>query len=71
VKSYGNNKSGFSFLQTTYGSTSVHGPYARFISGTMWEWFTKYGVLKENYIQAMEHETTTKEKSQIEHAQIF
>jgi hypothetical protein len=29
----------------------------------MWEWFTKDGVLKENYIQSMEHGTT--KKSQI------
>ncbi len=67
MKSYENNKSAFSFLQINYGSPSVHGPYTRFINGTMWEWFTKYVVLKENYIQAMEHETT-KKKSQIEHA---
>jgi len=26
----------------------------------MWEWFTKDGVLKENYIQSMEHGTTKK-----------
>jgi hypothetical protein len=29
----------------------------------MWEWFTKDGALKENYIQPMEHGTT--KKSQI------
>jgi hypothetical protein len=30
----------------------------------MWEWFTKNGVLKENYIQAIECGTTKKNSKQ-------
>jgi hypothetical protein len=30
----------------------------------MWEWFTKEGVLKENYIQAIERRTIVKNPKQ-------
>jgi hypothetical protein len=33
---------------------------AKLITGTMWEWFTKEGALKENYIIATQHETSMK-----------
>jgi hypothetical protein len=37
-------------LQIVYRSLGIPSPYAEFIKGTMWEWFTKDGVLKEIYI---------------------
>jgi hypothetical protein len=49
MKRYGNNKFVFTFLQIVYKPLSVPSPYAKFTRGTMWEWFTKDGVLKENY----------------------
>jgi hypothetical protein len=50
VKRYGNDKFALTFLQIVYKSLGVPSPYAKFIKGTMWEWFTKDGVLKEIYI---------------------
>ncbi len=34
--------------------------YAKLTTGTMWEWFTKEGALKENYIIATQHKTSMK-----------
>ncbi len=62
-KRYGNKQITFTLLQTIYKSLGVFNLYARLTNWTMWEWFTKDGALKENYIQPMEHGTT--KKSQI------
>ncbi len=64
LKSYGNNKSIFTFLQTPYKSPCIPNPYSKLTRGTMWEWFTKDGVLKENYIQATECRTIVKNPKQ-------
>ncbi len=64
VKRYGNNKSTLTFLQTLYKSLGVPNPYANLTRGTMWEWFTKDGVLKENYIQIKECRTIAKNPKQ-------
>jgi hypothetical protein len=39
-------------------------PYAKLIREAMWEWFTKDGVLKENYIQTIERNTIVKNPKQ-------
>ncbi len=58
VKRYGNNKFVFTFLQTAYKSLDIPSPYAKLSRGTMWGWFTNNGVIKENYIRAIEHGTS-------------
>jgi hypothetical protein len=58
MKRYGNDIIIFSLLQISYRSLGVPNPYARLISGTMWEWFTKDGVLKKKSIQATNYGTT-------------
>ncbi len=64
MKRCGRNRSTFTFLQTLNKSSSALSPCARLTSGTMWEWFTKDGVLKENYIQATKSGTTKKNPKQ-------
>jgi len=64
MKRYGNNKTTITFLQNPYKSPCVFSPYVKLTSGTMREWFTKDGMLKENYIQVMECETTKKDPKQ-------
>ncbi len=39
---------------------SIPNSYARLTKGTMGKWFTKDGVLKENYIQIVDCGTTMK-----------
>ncbi len=60
MKKYGNNKIVLTFLQNAYKSLGVPGPYAKLIRNTMWEWFTKEGELKENYMETTQHGTTMK-----------
>jgi hypothetical protein len=35
-------------------------PYAKVPKSTMWEWFTKEGELKENYMEAAQRKTEVK-----------
>ncbi len=51
VKKYKNNKTIITFLQNVYKSLGVPSPYAKLTRSTMWEWFTKEGELKENYME--------------------
>jgi len=39
-------------------------PYAKLTKNTMWEWFTKEGELKENYMEAAQRETEVKDSKQ-------
>ncbi len=39
-------------------------PYAKLTRSTMWEWFTKEGELKENYMEAAWHGTIMKAQKQ-------
>ncbi len=39
-------------------------PYAKLTKNTMWEWFTKEGELKENYMEVAQRETKLKESKQ-------
>jgi hypothetical protein len=48
------------FLYTIYKSLKILSPYAKLTSGTMWEWFTKDWVRKENYIQVAKCGTIVK-----------
>jgi len=64
MKRYENNKTILTFLQSPYKSPCVFSPYVKLTSGTMWEWFTKDGMLKENCVQVVECETTKKDPKQ-------
>ncbi len=48
---YENNKIVLTFLHNVYKSLGVPNPYAKLTRNTMWEWFTKEGELKENYME--------------------
>ncbi len=58
MKRYENDIIIFALLQISYRSLGVPNQYARLTSGTMWEWFTKDGVLKKNLIQITNYGTT-------------
>ncbi len=60
MKRYEKNKIALTFLQIIYKSPSIPNFYARLIKGMMGKWFTKDGVLKENYIQIVNCGTTMK-----------
>ncbi len=60
MKIYENNKTAPTFLQIIYNSPSIPNCHARLTKGTMGKWFTKDGVLKENYIQIVNCGTTMK-----------
>jgi hypothetical protein len=51
VKKCGNNKTTLTFLYNVYKSLGMHGSYAKLIRSTIWEWLTKKGELKENYME--------------------
>jgi hypothetical protein len=67
MKRYGNNKSTLIFLQIVYRSLGIPSPYTKFIKGIIWEWFTKDGVLKKDYIQVVEHGIVVKNPKQNMH----
>jgi len=52
MKRYGNDIIIFALFQISYRSLGVPNPYASLTSGTMWEWFTKDGMLEKKKIQA-------------------
>jgi hypothetical protein len=52
IEKYENNKIILTFLYNAYKSLGVPSPYAKLTRSTMWEWFTKKGELKENYMEA-------------------
>jgi len=58
MKRYGNDIIIFALLQISYRSLGVPNQYARLTRGTMWEWFTKDGVLKKKLIQTTNYGTT-------------
>ncbi len=68
MKKYGNNKIALTFLHNAYKSLGMNaykslgmsGPYAKLIRNTMWEWFTKEGELKENYMETTQYGTVLK-----------
>ncbi len=58
MKRYGNDIIIFALLQISYRSLGVFNQYARLTSETMWEWFTKDGVLKKKLFQTTNYGTT-------------
>jgi hypothetical protein len=60
MKKHGNNNIILTFLQSVYKSPKMLNPYAKLTKNTMWEWFTKEGELKENYMEATQHGTIVK-----------
>jgi len=64
MKKYGNNRTTLTFLQNVFKSPWVLSLYAKLIMSIMWEWLTKEGELKENYMEVAKHGTIVKNPKQ-------
>jgi hypothetical protein len=64
MKKYGNNRTTLTFLQNAYKSLGMLSLYVKLIKSTMWEWLTKEGELKENYMEVAQHGTIVKNPKQ-------